>query len=299
LVPQGFVVALHRPAAVPVGGRVARLDATGKELWSTPIPSGPVAYAGVVSMSVDSGWQPQPKKAWLPEDWQPASRGEPLLLCGDRLLARYVEKRSGLGRSLSLDWSTGRICWATEPRPESSVALVGPDAYLIGVQGYGAFDLYLYDRDGTERRHWPSHAEVVVTHAGDIRGVEMENALPSRMHFSEFLPDGTVRKGPHLDGYYTTYPVLSQQGIVAFWRDGALRTVNADLQSHTLWKDERLCGNNIMTRMLLTPDGTLAFGLGNELFLVPTELGPMADSPWPCGGGNPEGNPTFLPASFL
>jgi hypothetical protein len=48
-----------------------------------------------------------------------------------------------------------------------------------------------------------------------------------------------------------------------------------------------------MTRMLLADDGTLVFGLEDELFLVPTDLGPMADSSWPCGGGNAGGNPVF------
>ncbi len=48
-----------------------------------------------------------------------------------------------------------------------------------------------------------------------------------------------------------------------------------------------------MTRSLLADDGTLVFGLEDELFLVPTDLGPMADSVWPCGGGNTGGNPVF------
>jgi hypothetical protein len=294
LVPDGFIVAFHRPSSAPIGGRVARLDAAGGVAWFTTLPAGSVSYSGVVEMGVDSSWEPRPKKAWQPEDWQPAWSGEPLLLSGDRLMARYFELRSGLGRTFCLDWASGRILWATEPRPEASLALVGPDKFLLGVQGYGAFDLYLYDRDGRERRHWPSHAEVVVTEEGEIRGAEMENCLPSRMHFSAFLPDGTVRKGPHLKGYYTTYPVMNKQGVAAFWRNGRLRTVDAALEERTRWQDTGLAEKAIMTRMLLGDDGTLVFGLGDELFLVPTDLGPMADSPWPCGGGNAGGNPVYL-----
>ena len=41
--------------------------------------------------------------------------------------------------------------------------------------------------------------------------------------------------------------------------------------------------------MLLADDGTRPFGLEDELFLVP-----MADSVWPCGGGNARGNTAFL-----
>jgi hypothetical protein len=293
VVPDGFVAAFHRSSATKGQGRVTRLDTAGGVVWSTILPAGPVAYSGVVEMGVDSGWQPRPKRAWRPRDWQPARRGEPLLLAGDRLLSRYFELASGLGRSFCLDWTTGRASWVTGPRPEASVVLVGADAFLVGVQGYGAFDLYLYDRDGQERQHWPSHAEVVVTESGGIRGVEMENCLPSRMHFSAFEWGGTVRKGPHLDDYYTTYPVVNAEGVAAFWRHGKLWTVDGELQGRVLWEGEGLADKAIMTRMLLAGDGTLIFGLEDELFLVPTDLGPMADSPWPCGGGNARGNPAF------
>jgi hypothetical protein len=293
LVPGGFVAAFHRPSSDRPQGRVARLDDSGRVAWSTTLPAEAVAYPGVVEMGVSSGWQPRPMKPWQPRDWQPARRGEPLLLSGDRLLARYFELSSGLGRTFCLDWAAGRALWATEARPEANVAHVGQGELLLGVQGYGAFDLFQYDRDGREVRHWPSHAEAVVTQQGEVRGVEMENRLPSRMHFSVLEPDGTVRKGPHLKGYYTTYPVVNREGAVAFWRHGKLRVVDASLQKRTLWKDKDLAEKGIMTRMLLAPDGTLVFGLEDELFLVPTDLGPMAASVWPCGGGNAGGNPAF------
>jgi hypothetical protein len=83
LVPDGFAAALYQPVSRTSGkvrGRVARLDAAGGVVWSTALPASSLAYAGVVEMGVDSGWQPRPKKAWLPEDWRPAIHGEPLLL---------------------------------------------------------------------------------------------------------------------------------------------------------------------------------------------------------------------------
>jgi hypothetical protein len=113
------------------------------------------------------------------------------------------------------------------------------------------------------------------------------------MHFSVFEQDGTVRKGPHLDGYYTTYPVVTRRDITVFWRHGELRAVDASLEERTLWEDQGLAEKVVMTRMLLADNGTLVFGLENELLLVPTDLGSMADSIWPCGGGNARGNPAF------
>jgi hypothetical protein len=101
------------------------------------------------------------------------------------------------------------------------------------------------------------------------------------------------RQGPHLDDYYTTYPVVSKQGVTVFWRHGELQAVDTALHKRTLWKDEGLAGKKIMTRMPLADDGPLLFGQEDELFLVPIDLGPMANSPWPCGGGNAQGNPVF------
>jgi hypothetical protein len=295
LLPDGFAASFFRPPPEEdLDARIARLDQAGKAAWSTTLPAGPVAYPGVVEMSVESGWQPRPKKAWQPEDWQPGYR-EPLLLSGDRLLASYFELRSGIGCSYCLDVRDGRFLWATELRPQNVLAIAGPGEFFVGSQGYGAFDTYLYGADGNVRRHWPSHGDVVITGQGEVRVVEMENCLPSRMHFSVFLPDGTVRKGPHLGGYYTTYPVVNREGVVAFWRNGKLRTVDASLQKRMLWQDMGLAEKAVMTRMLLADDGTLVFGLEDELFLVPTNLGPMADSPWPCGGGNAQGNPVLQP----
>jgi hypothetical protein len=294
LLPDGFVVGLYRPVpAASVDACVARLDAGGRLLWSTPLPAGDVAYAGVVEMGVQTGWAIRPKRAWKPRDWQPSFH-EPLLLAGDRLLTSYFELRSGIGRSFCLDPDSGQVLWATEPRPEASLAVAGPGEFFVGSQGYGAFDLYLYGRDGTVRQHWDRHAEVVLTEQGEVRGVEMENVEPSRMHFSVFLPDGTVRQGPHLDGYYTTYPVVSKQGVTAFCREGELQTVDLSLHRSVIAGVGPPSAGSVMTRMLLADDGTLVFGLGDELCLVATDLGPMADSPWPCGGGNARGNPVFL-----
>jgi hypothetical protein len=294
LLPDGFLVSFYRPApAADLGGRVARLDPAGRPRWSTRLPAGDVNYAGVVQTGVDSRWEVRPKPAWRPEDWQPNFRLEPLLLAGDRLLASYFEFRSGIGRSWCLDAATGRSLWATEPRPESSLAITGPGEFLVGSQGYGAFDLYLYGPGGTLRQHWDRHAEVVVTERGELRGVEMENCTPSRMHFSVFRPDGTVRQGPHLSGYYTTHPVVSRGGVTAFWREGELQAVDADLGKETLLRDRGSAGKSIMTRMLLTAAGTLVFGLEDELWMVSSDLGAMADSSWPCGGGNARGNPVY------
>jgi len=142
----------------------------GTTRWSTHLPVGDVEYEGIVEMSVESGWQPRPKKAWRPGDWQP-SYHEPLLLSGDRLLASYFEMSSGIGCSYCLNALDGRLLWTTPLRPSSSLAIADEGEFLVGVQGYGAFDTYRYGRDGTVQPHWPSHAYLLVRENGKICGV--------------------------------------------------------------------------------------------------------------------------------
>jgi hypothetical protein len=294
LLPDGIIASFFKPTrAKDLTARVARLNPDGTQRWSTFLPVGDVGYTGIVEMSVESSWQPRQKKPWRPRDWQP-SYHEPLLLSDNRLLASYFEMRSGIGCSYCLDVDNGRLLWTTPLRPSSSLAIAGQGEFLVGVQGYGAFDTYHYGPDGAVRQHWPSHGYLLVTGEGEFRGVEMENSMPSRMSFSVFLRDESVRKGPHLNGYYTTYPVLDAQGVAAFWRNGKLRAVDADLKKRTLWQDKSIAEKAIMTRMLLASDGTLVFGLDDELFLFPAELGPMANCVWPCGSGNVECNPVVL-----
>ena len=49
--------------------------------------------------------------------------------------------------------------------------------------------------------------------------------------FRIFSSDGSLRDGPPLSGYYTTYPALDAAGNTVFWRDGQLLTVDTNLQA--------------------------------------------------------------------
>lgn len=53
------------------------------------------------------------------------------------------------------------------------------------------------------RTHWPSHGYYVVR-GDDVRVIEMENQLPSKMHLVRLQNDGAVLKRAWLDGYYTS-----------------------------------------------------------------------------------------------
>jgi hypothetical protein len=293
LAPDGYYVCSqvrYQSASIPP--RVQRYDLDGHLCWSTMLPFQPLSYDGVIEMSVESGWEARPKQPWQPRDWRP-DRQEPMLLAGDRLLVSYIDYSSGISVSYALDALAGDLCWMASPRPSGSKTILAADQFLLGSQGYGAFETCLYDWDGTVRQRWPSHGYIVLTETGQIRLVEMENVLPSKMHFSILDLDGSVIQGPHLDDYYTTYPVLTRDNTTAFWRSGSLILIDAELQKHVLYTDPQLSNHALMSRMLLSEDGKLIFTLGQELWIADARLKPLAKSIWPCGGGNPQGNPVF------
>jgi hypothetical protein len=283
VLPDGFLLAWPTPAP-----RVERIDTNGTLLWSTPIPMADLAYHGITEMRADTGWRSEPMRPWRPDDFRP-EHSEGLLVTGDRLLASYIEHASGLGISFCLDLHTGELAWSTPPRPTGELAVAGPGRFLIGAQGYGAFETYLYDRDGAVVAEWPSHGSPLVSHRGRIRVVELENSSPSRSRLRRLHRDGSMTDGPMLPGYHTVGPVLSGDGRAAFWRDGRLQTADPELRITTLHKD-RQDGTG---RMLLLDDGVLAFVLTTGLHLVRTDLAPLDSGVWPCGEGNLRRNPAL------
>ncbi|MEM7344762.1 MAG: hypothetical protein AAF485_10995, partial [Chloroflexota bacterium] len=248
--------------------RVVKLTVDGKLLWSATIFPNQVAFDGVQEMGVHTEWKRQPMKPWDPVIWV-ADLSEPLLLTNNYILASFGEHpHSGIGRSYCLDYISGDILWVTESRPAGTKAITNDEHFLIGAQGYGAFDTYLYDKEGTILNHWPSHGDYLLTEDGEIRLVEMENSLPSKMHFSILHTNGRVQKGPHLSGYHTTYPVIDKDCTAAFWRDGKLILIDKHLKKRILYSDNSLPERPLLTRMLLTKQGMLAFVVNKELWLL-------------------------------
>ncbi|NUO57954.1 MAG: hypothetical protein HOV78_14895 [Hamadaea sp.] len=271
--------------------RLARHGDTGDTIWSTPLPLDTISYPGVVEAGDATGWQVRPKSAWVPSTLQVA-HWQPLLVAGDRILVEISDGSSGIGICTFVETATGQVISATEPSPYHHKAIAGPGRFLVGAQGYGAFTSTLYDHDGPVQT-WPSHGMMLIDQHGTIRGPESENRLPSRSRFRVLNPDGSMRDGSPLTGYYTTYPALDAHGTTVFWRDGALLAVDADHHQRELFTmtDDRA----VMSRVLLLDHGTVAFALDNELLIFhDTGLAPLAHGPWPCADGNIQGNPVSL-----
>ncbi|MFB9927631.1 hypothetical protein ACFORO_20490 [Amycolatopsis halotolerans] len=287
LLPDGFCVSwlpANRSRVVPAGRvpRVARHDERGETVWSTSIPLGSLKLE-----DLDSAEHPGPPRE--PRTLA-ASRWQPLLVSADRIAAGFADDGSGIGVTLFLDTAHGSVVAQTLPGPRGRCAIAAPGEFLIGEQGYSFFRTTRYDRTGMAAQRWSSHGLLLIDRHGGVRGPESENIRRLRSRFRGLAENGTLLGGPLLRGYYTTYPALDSNGTAVFWREGRLLTVDADLRLRELFlsEDDRA----VMGRILLLADGLVVFSLGSDLlFFRDTGLGPLDDGPWPCGGGNLNGNP--------
>jgi hypothetical protein len=266
--------------------------------WSTPLPISRIAYRGCMQMRAATGWKSEETPAWRPRSWRSDHYvRDNLLLSGNRLLTNYIEISSGIGISYCVDADTGQFLWQTDPGPYGYRATVGNGQFVIGMGGYGAADTFLYDGNGKCLKHWPCEGQYLLTPSGEIRVIEFQHGP----RLKTLLPDGTVRQGPILQGNHTARPALSGDGRMVFYREGQLIAADEQLRCQTLFSESeyRAAGS----RILLNADGTLIFTvnteytpqspLKGELWIVPTDLAPLAATPWPCGEGNLRANPAY------
>ena len=250
--------------------RVMRLDDVAQPRWATSLP-------------IDSHDSKHP--------WTLYFVTEPLVVAAGFLLAGFSAVRGGFGHWYCLNAETGEMLWYTSIRSVHHAATVGAGRFLVGSPSHKATQLY-NARKGFERE-WATYGDWVVRESGEVRLVEEKNWKPSRMHVGVLQQDGGMRKGPLLDGFGTTYPFVTSSGEMVFWRNGELSVVDESLEKHVLHRETTL-SETASDRMLREPGGKLVFTVQDELWLVDAGIGEMAKSPWPCGGGNPGGNPVWL-----
>jgi hypothetical protein len=246
---------VRTPMCPPILERVS-FDSTIR--WSVTLPVEPIAYEGVVSMRADEGWKIRPMDPWMPKTWLSTSRT--LAVSDDAALACFSEMpRSGIGLGYVVSLADGSLRFTTQTGPISQVAPIGGGAFLVGYQGYGAFETLWYDRDGSVPERWPSHGYYLV--GDNVRVIELENTLPSKMHLGRLLLGGKVTRGDWLDGFYTSRPFLEVDGTAYFFRKGAV------LAARDLSITERL--------VVTAPDdgvfSTAIVGGGQALFFAHTQ----------------------------
>lgn len=210
------------------------------------------------------------------------------MISGSCVAASFEDRGSGLGRTFLLDLRTGEISAATPPAPDGHKAIDQDRGFLIGAQGYGAFETARITPEGRRVASWPSHGALTASASGVVSIVEMTNDMSARSKFRRLEPDGTLTSGPDLPGYYTAPAAVDQEGTTVFWRNDQLAAVDTELKAHRL---ADLPGTGITTRVLILGNGTVALTLDKELHFVRTPLAPLATGPWPCADHNLQGNP--------
>lgn len=270
-------------------GRLVCLSLEGKLLSSTELNPKALEFKGVHVMSAETVWQSRPHPPWQPEGWEPDGF-DPLLVAGDYVLATYSESGSGIARSYCV--RDGQVLWTTEPRPNGNSAIDGNGNFVIGTQGYGAFECEVRrPTTGEVLGSWRTHGPVVVDAAGRTCIMEMDNGARGG-HFVRLGVGGAVERGPKLAGYYTAYPAMSAHGVTYLCRAGELVAIDADLRKTVLYTGVIPNRSNslMLTRVLITGD-TLLFGADRSLLIFDGQFGELARSNWPCEGANLGGNP--------
>lgn len=259
VLPDGFLVALLEPTEKQTLS-VARLDRSGSTVWKTRLDMPP----DIRSLREDE---------YL--TWDMRLVDDPIVASERLAVVGACDYHSGLGCRFGLNVETGAIAWRTRRGPWSYVTPIG-DSWFLGAQGYGAFELHRLAEDGSRLDNWPTDGYVVALASGDVHVIEMENIEPSRMHAVALRPGGSVKRGAHLDGYYTSKPALTVDGEMVFWRNEKLQVVDVELNRRTL---ERVPSEDpdgdAPSRMHLGSDGTLAFTLESRLWVAQTDFRPM------------------------
>ena len=262
LLTDGFLVSVFGIGS-RLAPRVLRLDASGAIRWSTGLPVTDVSHRGGVQMTVAGGSRATAMLPLQPRTWIPCN--PPLVVSQDRVLARFSDMpRSGMGRAYGLDLATGAHLFTSEPHPATEAISLGQGRFLVGVQGYDAFESWLVERNGEISRTWPGQGRYLPDAGGQVHVVEMENRLPSKMHFTTLRMDGTVERGPWLDGYYTSSAARLDDGSIVFWRNGALQAVTPEGELRRLLETDAAPDHHVWPGDLATDGERVWFVINRE-----------------------------------
>ncbi|WP_422107858.1 hypothetical protein [Winogradskyella sp.] len=291
ILDDAFIICIHgkkRP-----NSKVLKVDLKGQIIWETPIPVNGISYEGVMEMRADNNWKAERKKDWSPENWLCLYNNE-IIISDDSILVSYFEMpRSGIGKSYILDSKTGKIKWDSKPAPFESISCIGKGMFLLGHQGYGAFDTELISSEGELIDKWKSVGKTVVSKHKEIGLIEMDNSSASELYHSKLMGNGEVIRGSKIEGYYIIDPVLDHYGNMIFWRNNELTVIDSKSKKHNLLRKAFEKEPTTSRRILLFDEGQLIFSLNKELYILDTTLGFLDSGSWPCKFGNNERNPVI------
>jgi hypothetical protein len=219
----GVVVAMEHDEKHPVTHPVLmRINESGVVQWISHLPMDDVALDMVEYRAAD--WQTinrrEPVTTWHCSYFT----GGTVVSSSGAVLAVFRDMpRSGIGMAYVVSVDDGAFRYSTEMGPIQEVAALDGGEFLAGYEGYGAFSTYRYGADGTIVDRWRSHGHYVVRDE-DIRVVELRGD-GGAMHLTRLKPNGTIARGARLDGYYTSRPCTSPDGLLLFFRRGLVYAV--------------------------------------------------------------------------
>jgi hypothetical protein len=169
--------------------------------------------------------------------WAHTCAGKPqeVYVSGDRLLVTTssldYHAWGFLGPALLLDLDRGTL--VAELRGNRGAG-VGGGRFVVGLEGYGVFDTWLHDRDGTVLTSWRSYGHYVADPDGTVRVVECDRSTPTDSRVVRLLLDGAIERGPRLVDSQSPSPVTLDDDTIVVLDAGVLRVVDRGLHDWTL-----------------------------------------------------------------
>lgn len=289
LIKDGFILTLQ--GKKNSNAKVRRVTFDGEIIWESLISTKEISYKGLVQMSAKNNWKVEEIPSWNPKSWNCLINNE-IIVSGENILVNYFEfPGSGIGMSFCLNLETGVMKWTTKPAPFESICGLNNGKFLIGHQGYGAFNTNLLNSNGEIIESWKSVGASVVNANEQVFAIEMDNHSDSKLHFVELIMGNKIKKGKRIPGYYIIHPVLDDLGNVIFWRNNELMIVDNKGNLHKLFAIKPTDRDWTSDRMLLYKRGTLVFSVNESLYVLKTNLGKLEQGSWSCKYSNNERNP--------
>lgn len=275
---DGFVVTCGGITAATV----MRLRTDGSPVWTRVMPSGPV------TLTLDG----QTIGPYAPKEWYPTGTS-PLVVAGGSLLAALGESWGQAYLCSSLDLAEGTVRWTTPEDAYTDVAALAPDGFLLGKRSWGrAATLAILG--GSIQMSWPIEGRMLVTESSlwmvadgrqDVTGSRPAVAVVPR----DGRPASLRSLSPRIRG---TPCALAGETILVLCGEGWTRldASGAIVENHDLGA---LASG--VSRVVTNNRGRFAFIMHgfldrepSQLWILDTDLPPLASGPWPCDGGDPE-----------
>ncbi len=135
------------------------------------------------------------------------------------------------GHALILDLRNGK---RLAKRRSAMAAALGDGHFVLGLEGYDAFDTWMYDCNGKEVDHWRSYGHYIVDPGGIVRVVECDRTSPTRSRIVRLLPHGEIERGPCLTHGQVPRPVELSDGTIVVFDCGKLRAIDRSLNETVL-----------------------------------------------------------------